>query len=242
MKYMGSKNRIAKDILPIVLNHRKDEQWYVEPFCGGCNIIDKVTGNRIANDVNSYLIAFAEALSQGWLPDSNINEETYLNIKSNINKYEPRLVGYVGFQLSYGAMWFSSYRKDTIGRRNYSLEAYNNVKKQAEKLKGIKFYNKNYYEIPIPDKSIIYCDPPYEGTIKYKANKDSFDHKAFWEWVRNKSLEGHSVYISEYKAPEDFECIWSTNLSNGMSKNDAVEKLFKYKYSVNVIEQNIFNI
>jgi len=50
MKYMGSKSRIANDILPIILKDRKQDQYYVEPFCGGLNVIDKVDGNRIAND------------------------------------------------------------------------------------------------------------------------------------------------------------------------------------------------
>ena len=57
MKYMGSKRRIAKEILPIILKNRKQGQYYVEPFVGGCNIIDKVDGNRIGNDINKYLIA-----------------------------------------------------------------------------------------------------------------------------------------------------------------------------------------
>lgn len=60
MKYMGSKSRIAKHILPIILDGRKDGQYYAEPFCGGCNVIDKVPGNRIANDSNPYLIAMWE--------------------------------------------------------------------------------------------------------------------------------------------------------------------------------------
>ena len=56
MQYMGSKNRIAKEILPIILKNKTEEQVYVEPFCGGCNMIDKVEGKRIANDYNEYLI------------------------------------------------------------------------------------------------------------------------------------------------------------------------------------------
>ena len=47
MKYMGSKARFAKEILPITLQGRKPNQYYVEPFVGGCNIMDKVKGNRI---------------------------------------------------------------------------------------------------------------------------------------------------------------------------------------------------
>ena len=47
MKYMGSKARIAKYILPIILKDRKPDQWYVEPFVGGGNMPDIVTGKQI---------------------------------------------------------------------------------------------------------------------------------------------------------------------------------------------------
>ena len=40
MKYLGSKNKIAKHLLPIILKDRKPEQYYVEPFMGGGNMID----------------------------------------------------------------------------------------------------------------------------------------------------------------------------------------------------------
>ena len=55
MKYQGSKNRIAKHILPIMLEHRGDRPW-VEPFVGGANMIDKVTGARIGYDLNQDAI------------------------------------------------------------------------------------------------------------------------------------------------------------------------------------------
>ena len=61
MKYMGSKNRIAKHILPIMLEHRTEGMTWVEPFVGGANMIDKVEGKRIGADINFYLI---DALSQ----------------------------------------------------------------------------------------------------------------------------------------------------------------------------------
>lgn len=35
MKYMGSENRVAKHILPIILKGRKEEQLFVDPFTGG---------------------------------------------------------------------------------------------------------------------------------------------------------------------------------------------------------------
>jgi len=57
MKYMGSKTRIAKHILPIILKNRKPGQWYVEPFAGGMNTIYQISGNSLASDNNKYLIA-----------------------------------------------------------------------------------------------------------------------------------------------------------------------------------------
>ena len=57
MKYMGSKNRIAKEILPIMLKERGQRTW-VEPFVGGANMIDKVQGERIGADLNEYVIAY----------------------------------------------------------------------------------------------------------------------------------------------------------------------------------------
>jgi DNA adenine methylase len=65
MKYMGSKNRIAKHILPIILKDRKEGQWYIEPFVGGFNLIDKVKGNRIAADCNPYITTLFTAIQRG---------------------------------------------------------------------------------------------------------------------------------------------------------------------------------
>ena len=79
MKYMGSKNRIAKEILPIILKDRKENQYYVEPFCGGLGTFDKVSGLRIANDKNSdkhvfnHCIKIDQKLSFFSFTDSKIN-------------------------------------------------------------------------------------------------------------------------------------------------------------------------
>ena len=44
MKYMGSKNRIAKFVLPIMIKEANEKgiTTWVEPFVGGANMIDKV--------------------------------------------------------------------------------------------------------------------------------------------------------------------------------------------------------
>jgi len=238
MKYMGSKRRIAKDILPIILKDRLPNQWYVEPFVGGANSIDKVDGNRIGNDNQEYVIALYKALQNGWKPPKEVDEDFFNEVKMNRDKYPKELVGYLGTQLTFGSEWWGSFRRDNIGKRKYDLEAYNNVMKQHPNLTGIKFVCGDYRDLEIPHNSLIYCDPPYRGVRAYVGN-EKFDSDCFWEVCRKWVGEGHSVFISEYSAPDDFECIWSKEISasaNNAIKSGqglkAVEKLFRLRSKI----------
>ena len=229
MKYMGSKRRIAKFILPIILKDRTTEQWYVEPFVGGANTIDKVEGPRIGFDINEYLIAILNELKAGWIPFDTLTREQYNHIKDNRNKVEKFIVGYVGFPCSFGSKWFGGYCKPNKHHSDYIGEAKRNVLKQAPLIKDCHFKVKSYNEITFPKKCIIYCDPPYQGTTKYKDG--DFDHPKFWQWCREKVSEGHKVFISEYNAPDDFKCIWEKEQTTTVSKQDykkATERLFIY--------------
>jgi DNA adenine methylase len=230
MKYLGSKNRIAKHILPIMLEYRKDGMCWVEPFVGGANMIDKVHGWRIGSDLNEYVIALLNEMTTPNFEAPEISEEKYNDIKINQSKYPKWVVGYAGTQLSFGATWFGSYRRDKNGKRDYCLEARNNVNKQAKNLIGAKFKNFTYNELPIPNNSVIYCDPPYDTKATKGKYKNDFDHSVFWEWCRQKSRNGHTVFVSEYNAPDDFECIWQMEMNQRMNNNadtsKTIEKLF----------------
>ena len=85
MKYMGSKARFAKEILPIILQGRKPNQYYVEPFVGGCNIMDKVKGNRIGADSNKYLIALWKGLQDERELIMEISKELYSEARNEYN-------------------------------------------------------------------------------------------------------------------------------------------------------------
>jgi DNA adenine methylase len=227
MKYMGSKNRIAKDILPIILKDRiSEEQYYVEPFCGGCNLIDKVKGNRIASDINPYLIAMYQEISNGWIPKDNYTEQDYNNARQN-KKESPYLSGYFGFALSYGGKWFGGWCRDRQGKRDYVKEAYNNMLKQIPNLKGIDFFNVNYDKLDIPNNSIIYCDIPYKDTTKYNT---TFDYDNFYTWCRYMKKQGHQIFVSEYNMPDDFICVWQKEITSSLTQDTgskkAIERLF----------------
>jgi DNA adenine methylase len=231
MKYLGSKNRIAKYILPIMLEYREEGMVWVEPFVGGANMIDKVEGKRLGSDLNEYVISLLNQMSKPNFKAPKIDEEKYNDIKEYESQYPRWITGYAGTQLSFGATWFGSYRRDNTGKRNYCLEAQRNVNNQSKNLQGVEFVNYSYDELPInTDNALIYCDPPYNTKATKGKYKDEFDHIMFWKWCREMSDRGHTVFVSEYNAPNDFVCVWEKEISQRMNNNvktkKTVEKLF----------------
>ena len=240
MKYMGSKARFAKEILSIVLKDRTENQWYVEPFAGGMNMICNVNGNRIANDIQPNLIALFEAVVyENWKP-IKISKTFYDSVNKNKKAFDFHLVGWVGFGCSYSGKYFGGYAGDYPENRrlkngklpNYQDESIRSLIRQAEKLKGVHFSCMPYSEMIIPENSIIYCDPPYENTTKYS---NAFNHADFWQWCRDMGSKGHKLYVSEYNAPSDFKCVWEKETKSSLSANGviggsktSVERLFYY--------------
>lgn len=244
MKYVGSKNRISKDLAPIIQSFIKEKtRGYFEPFVGGANMIDKIKcDNKIGADVHEYQIALLQKLSEGWIPPHHVSEDLYMDIKDHKEKYPDYLVGYVGYQLSFGGKWFAGYSRDKEGIRDYADEAYRNVIQQQKKLKDISFFVADFRE-HTPEKYegyVIYCDIPYQGTTKY-AQK-SFPYQDFYEWARWMS-KTNVVLISEYYMPEDFICIWSKTVrtlisstkERGDKGNERIERLFQYKNGLEVV-------
>ena len=233
---MGSKARFAKELLPIILKDRKEEQYYVEPFVGGCNMIDKVDGLRIGGDSNKYLIALWKGLQNNRELTLKISKELFSEARTEFNngtneKFDDFDLGWFGFMGGFNGRFYGGGYSGVHGKRDYVDEQIRNTLKQKELIKGVEFYNCSYSSLPLPDNSIIYCDIPYAGTKEYDT-KDKFNHELFWEWCRKVSAEGHQVFVSEYNAPEDFECIWEKDVKVSIRPDKTLnqtEKLFKFR-------------
>ena len=232
MMYMGSKSRVARHILPIMLQDKPLYNWWVEPFVGGGNMIDKVSGRRLGGDANCYAIEALLAIRDHvhLLPKNNteFTEDDYNSlIKGDSYPYK----GYAGFAFSFGGKWLGGWSRRKNEDYDYVKSAYNSALRQSPKLKGVHLVVSNYETLYIPPRSLIYCDPPYRFKTGYKG---SFDHDRFWQWCREKAQEGHGIFISEYEAPPDFICVWQKAISNKLAKKkDAkigTEKLYKYNF------------
>ena len=156
----------------------------------------------------------------------------YRCLKANKKAYPAHLVAFAGYGCSFGAKWFGGYARG-IGEngvsRNYCTESRKVLFEQGSLISGVWLFNTCYSKMYIPPKSLIYCDPPYKGTLGYACNR-GFDHDHFWEWCRKMSKKGHTVFVSEYAAPPDFKIVWEREIKFAMMHNakkaTRVERLF----------------
>lgn len=200
------------------------------------NIIDKIPNGykKIAIDNNEYLIQLYQFLLNGYVPKDFISREEYYLIKENKHLYDKETVALCGILASYNGNWFRAYggysATKTGKDRNFYDEGLRGLMKQLVNLRDVEFIHSDYSTIEYNKDSIIYFDKPYVNTDKSYKDK-SFNHDEFWEFVRRLSKDGYTIFVSEYYAPDDFECVWSKEVvkTHPNQKKNSVEKLFKFK-------------
>lgn len=230
---MGSKNRIAKHILPIMLAEAEKHNvtTWVEPFVGGGNMIDKVpdTFRKIGADLNPHTIAAMLAIRDfpNSLPDT-VTEEEYKRLKGTPPN---SIASWIRFECSFGNRFEGGYARAKDGK-NYAGIGHRAAIKQSPKIQDVEFICCPYIDLTENiTNSVIYCDPPYQGTTGYKTGQ--FNHEEFFDWRRLMKSKGNIVFVSEYNAPDDFEVEWQGEIKTNFSStrkaatHNAVEKLFK---------------
>jgi len=203
---------------------------------GGGSVLRLMDNPRIASDISLDLMLFYEALQNGWVPPEHMSEDEYKQLKH----VKPSAIrGFGGYFCSFGGKWLGGYAREK--GRDFCQEAYKDSLRLAKQIQGVQFHCCDYEQLLMTDlkvfedigtKCLIYIDPPYRNTTKYRL---TFNHDHFWEVVRKFSII-HDIYVSEYKAPKDFECVWSivrkTELNTKHGKSVRVERLFKFKGEV----------
>ena len=229
MRYVGGKYKLSKHLKPFLIADRQVNQAYVEPFVGGFNMMEHIDGERFAFDTHFYLIELYKAIQNGWEPPAEVTVDYYKAIKNNMGYYDPYLVGFVGFGCSFAGKWFGGYARGD--NRNFADESRRNLLKQKPKIEHVNIVQSTYNGIYIPDNSIIYCDPPYAKSQGYSVGE--FNSSEFWNWCLTMSDHGHTVFVSEYEAPQNerIVSIWSKEVASSLDLNTGgkrnIEKLWK---------------
>jgi DNA adenine methylase len=240
MKYLGSKAKIADEILPIILANRKPWQLYVEPFVGGANTLIRVTGNRLASDKNPFLIALLIALRDGWEPPAVVTEGEYKAAMVKSKSYdrlrwtpeqlntEIARIGYIGLACSFGAKFFGGIArkaKRTTRRETDVIEfdSRQAFMDHAPALQGVEFRCGSFMSLEVPGSSIVYCDPPYEATTGYNYSIGNFSE--FWAWCDGLVERGCEVFVSGYHLERRWRAVWQRVVTTNVAIADGLKKL-----------------
>ena len=143
MRYAGSKSKFANELVPIICKNMTDEKIYIEPFCGGCNMMSNVPSkNKIGSDINVYVIKMWKQLQSGWIPPMDVSEDEYYRLKrmyQSKNIYDDEtmaLIGYVGNACSNGSAWFNGYAHFNP-KRNEALVYFEN---ESDLIPGVGYF------------------------------------------------------------------------------------------------------
>jgi DNA adenine methylase len=214
---MGGKFRQSKAIVECLRPVINPETVYVEPFCGGMWSATRVIRDlnpkvSILNDINKPLMMlWDKCIKEGvdWLPtDQQIIEDNYQKYKREQNMDDP-LTAWYGAAVSFGGKWFGGVARKVKGNEQDWYKAdQRSIGRKVDILRSanLMLYSYDYQQLSIPDDSVVYCDPPYEGRTK-AHNFQGFDYSAFWQWVRELSKRCF-VLTSCFDCPDDFRPIY----------------------------------
>lgn len=260
MKYMGSKERICKYIVPIIQSYidKSGFEAYFESFCGSCSIIEKINcKSRIAADSNKYLIALLHHVKIGGVMPSAVSKEYYDNVRESYyaqdGQYPNWLIGCVGFLASYNGRFFDGgYAKTGIEHtphgdrvRDYYHEAKENILKQHNTLQGVNLITCDFFDCFADNKidmfknMVFLFDPPYKGTKQY-ANAKDFDYDRYYDICRRLS-KNNIVLCCEQNMPNDFVCIWekpTLRSIKAQGKTYSPERLYTLGLGLDYTEVN----
>ena len=240
---------MRKHLYALLRPYLEQGYHYGEPFLGMASVASYVAsqGHKglTLSDASPFVHGFWDAMIFGQEIDwSLLTEENYHSLRAGNQRHNPEFVeryGYavacaLGFGCSFGEAWLRSrywghrlqsgttliHKTETTSRRKASFL------KNAE----VELYNLSYQDVPLRDKCLIYCDPPYRGTTcSYSA--EPFDPKAFDQWCRERAREGHIVLVSEYTAPPDAEIIFTKpqkqTFSHNAKTSERVELVYTFR-------------
>ena len=238
MRYLGGKKRLGREIAEVLMRYAPPGTviGYLEPFCGALGVTVHMVNHYECHvsDINRDLILLWNAIKYDKFKyPTSVSKNRWLLYKQSTIPSAMR--AFVGFGCSYNGIWFSTYAQDYC-YYNILKQCINVIEQLKPFIKKIREIKCCSYDSWDPKGYLIYCDPPYQGTEKYKGTP-TIDYEKFWNVVRRWS-KCNVVIVSEFKAPKDFRCIWKKKrkipITNGNKLNiSKIEKLFIYEPNVN---------
>ncbi len=240
MKYIGGKTKIADWVVDnsIRFTFGKQKTTYVEPFVGSAAVFVKMAphfSTSIAADGHPDLILMWKALAEGWEPPREITKDM---IEYYRDEKPSPMRGYVGFIGCFRGVFFGGHVGGATESKSDMLriveEGRRSVLKRAKVLRSARIFNRDFEKLEADSDMVIYCDPPYKGTVGYKGN-EVFDHERFWDVAEKWHEQGAVVIVSEEWAPYRWNVLASLRRINSLGNSRGgegrvrIEQLFVHR-------------
>ena len=225
MRYSGGKGKIAAKLAAEIL--KLPHVGVIEPFCGAFSMTVQLQPTQ-AFDLSQPVITLANAVRGGWRPPTEVSEQLYRDCASRKDEVGDPLIAFVG-HCTFGGKWYGGLARGHKRQREPVRAAAETLVRRVLACPNTEFRCGSYRDVVIPPRALVYCDPPYAGTTNGYA-VSTFNHDAFWNWVREHSAKSQIV-VSEYAAPSDFRAIFTLDCATNVRRLDfsrRQEKLFIY--------------
>lgn len=237
VKYQGSKSRLAKPIAAVIRPALTPGTRYVEPFLGSAAVaveLSPYAQTSALSEGHEDVALMWQALLSGWEPPLSVTVEEY---RAQREAPPSAARGFIGTVCSFGGKWFGGYaREGARGDVNFADVGRRSVLRRAETLRAahVQVAHCDYRSTAVSSSDVVYLDPPYAGTLAYKA-MGAFDSVEFWKHARAWVDCGARVYVSEFNAPSEWVSVWSRNrqiATDPTSYKRATDCLFVHESQV----------
>lgn len=229
LNYTGGKFRLLPQILPLF---PKEIDTFIDLFAGGCNVGINVPAKKvIMNDINRNVILLFKTMQEMTdafesAVDSTIDEYGlsrtdkygYLKLREAYNKLENKesrqasilfftlIVHSFNNQIRYNG---KGYFNIPVGKRDFNRNLRSNLNRFIERLlkypERYTFTTYGFRDFPLtePEKSFVYCDPPYiisEASYNRKSGNNpgwgESEEKALLEYLDTMNEQGYLFAMS----------------------------------------------
>lgn len=217
VQYIGGKTKSGGAQIAAAINatiKRHQLQTYVEPFCGGLSVTSRVRASkRLASDACEALVSLYRAIQGGWSPPRELSREEWLLLRETQDPADP-LTAFAGFGCSFGGAWFGSYVKRYKFTDRWVPAAEAAAQSLERKLGACSDVAFGFHDYCVaPKGELVYCDPPYAGTMGYGA-VDPWDPVAFWAWATEQGRCHRMIAVSEISAPAGWASLLTFDLQH----------------------------
>ncbi len=210
MQYQGGKAIVGKHIGPIIAELALGRTFH-EPFVGGFNIVPRLSGAPAlvrCYDIHDGLVMMYQALQAGWVPPSDVSEDAYIRMRNSVRErgYVEPVEVFTAFACSFGAKEWGGYARS--GDKNFAAIGVRSLARKVAHMGGVLFASGSYVDVVPEPGDVIYCDPPYKGTLQYRVG--GFDSGAFFAQCETWARNGATVLVSEFQGPEGrgWDVLW----------------------------------